>query len=72
MLGLLLRTWLSKRLGHAVVVAMLSLALMVPAFAQSGDYQSRAKAAVLLDADTGAIFYQSNADELLPPASVSS
>ena len=71
MLGLLLRTWLSKRLGHAVVVAMLSLALMVPAFAQSGDYQSRAKYAVLMDAATGAILYQKNADELVPPASLS-
>ena len=71
MLGLLLRTWLSKRLGHAIVVAMLSLALMVPAFAQSGDYQSRAKYAVLMDAATGAILYQKNADELVPPASIS-
>ncbi len=39
--------------------------------AQGTNFSTRAKAAVLLDADTGAIFYQSNADELLPPASVS-
>ena len=71
MLGLLLRTWLSKAPGHALVVAILSLALMVPALAQSGDYQSRAKYAVLMDAATGAILYQKNADELVPPASLS-
>ena len=45
-----------------------------PAMAQpqtTANFGTRAKAAVLLDADTGAIFYQSNADELMPPASVS-
>ena len=36
-----------------------------------GDYQSRAKYAVLMDAATGAILYQKNADELVPPASLS-
>ena len=71
MLGLLLRTWLARGPGRAIVVAMLSLALTVPALAQSGDYQSRAKYAVLMDAATGAILYQKNADELVPPASLS-
>src|SRR3979409_2255376 len=39
--------------------------------AEPAGFGTRAKAAILMDADTGAIFYQSNADELLPPASVS-
>lgn len=41
------------------------------AIAQGGNFSTKAKAAVLLDADTGAIFYQYNADSPMPPASVS-
>ncbi|HEX9881891.1 MAG TPA: D-alanyl-D-alanine carboxypeptidase family protein [Hyphomicrobium sp.] len=37
----------------------------------SGTFATRAKAAFLMDADTGAILFQHNADELLPPASIS-
>ncbi len=37
---------------------------------QSGNFGTRAKAALLMDADTGAILFQHNADELLPPASI--
>jgi len=33
-------------------------------------FTSRAKAAILIDADTGAVLYQSNADDPLPPASI--
>jgi D-alanyl-D-alanine carboxypeptidase (penicillin-binding protein 5/6) len=51
----------------AAVVAMAPLS----AFAQGGGFTTRAKSAVLMDGDTGAIMYQSNADELLPPASLS-
>ncbi|MFA5898722.1 MAG: D-alanyl-D-alanine carboxypeptidase family protein [Hyphomicrobium sp.] len=69
--------FLHWRIRSALIVPMLLLlvasALLVPhlASAQGGGFNSRAKAAVLLDADTGAILYQNNADELLPPASVS-
>jgi D-alanyl-D-alanine carboxypeptidase (penicillin-binding protein 5/6) len=38
--------------------------------ADSGGFGTRAKAAILIDADTGAILYQHNADEPLPPASL--
>ncbi len=38
--------------------------------AESGNFGTRAKAALLMDADTGAILFQHNADELLPPASI--
>ncbi len=58
----------------AAIALLVALAIaLVPqlASAQSGGFNTRAKAAVLLDADTGAILYQNNADELLPPASVS-
>lgn len=43
-----------------------------PADARSSKgFSTNAKAAILMDADTGAILYQHNADELLPPASMS-
>ena len=62
----------------AILLAAAAVAL-VSAVAVSGragaanttNVATTAKAAVLMDADTGAIFFQSNADELLPPASVS-
>ncbi len=57
-----------------VMLFLAAAAWLAPALAQpqaAAGFGTRAKAAVLLDADTGAIFYQSNADELLPPASVS-
>ena len=38
--------------------------------ADSGGFGTRAKSAILVDADSGAILYQHNADELLPPASL--
>jgi D-alanyl-D-alanine carboxypeptidase (penicillin-binding protein 5/6) len=69
---------LARRLCSATLLPLLFLSIVVatpnsPAMAQAQatNFGTRAKAAVLLDADTGAIFYQSNADELLPPASVS-
>ena len=57
-----------------LMLFLAAAAWLAPALAQpqaTAGFGTRAKAAVLLDADTGAIFYQSNADELLPPASVS-
>lgn len=58
-------------LAAALLLAFASFAVSHRASAQGGGFNTRAKAAVLLDADTGAILYQNNADELLPPASVS-
>jgi D-alanyl-D-alanine carboxypeptidase (penicillin-binding protein 5/6) len=70
---------LSSSKQRAFLPLLLTLALLLShalllaphATAQGGGFNTRAKAAVLLDADTGAILYQNNADELLPPASVS-
>jgi len=69
---------LRRRVRSAVILPLLLLFVAAltgglhQASAQGGGgFTSRAKAAVLLDADTGAILYQNNADELLPPASVS-
>lgn len=38
---------------------------------QSGEYNTKAKQAILMDANTGAVLFQHNADELAPPASMS-
>lgn len=40
------------------------------AFAQ-GQFASKARHAILMDAETGSLLYQKNADELMPPASMS-
>jgi D-alanyl-D-alanine carboxypeptidase (penicillin-binding protein 5/6) len=37
----------------------------------SGEFTTRAKRAILMDADSGAVLFQFNADELAPPASMS-
>lgn len=52
-----------------LVVALVSLAPMV--WAQSAEFTGRAKQAILIDVDTGAILYQHDIDELMPPASMS-
>lgn len=59
---------LAAALLIAAVVAAVSGT--VHAGANSSGFTTRAKAAILMDADTGAILYQQNADELLPPASI--
>lgn len=64
----------SKAFSRAAAVLALAAAALfpIPAGAGStGSFGTRAKAAILMDAGTGAILYQHNADELLPPASMS-
>ncbi|WP_229309056.1 D-alanyl-D-alanine carboxypeptidase family protein [Hyphomicrobium album] len=67
---------LRRRVGNDLLLPLMLLltavvAAPLSALAQGGGFTTRAKAAVLMDGDTGAIMYQSNADELLPPASIS-
>ncbi len=61
-----------KRFLRFLGVGLATLALTSAGYADanSGNFGTRAKAAFLLDADTGAILYQHNADEQLPPASI--
>ena len=40
-------------------------------YAEAAQFKSQAKQAILIDYDTGAILYQKNADDLVPPASMS-
>ncbi len=63
--------YLKGVLGACVVLAVaLAAASSGSAGGSSGNFSTRAKAAFLMDADTGAILFQHNADELLPPASI--
>lgn len=65
------------RLAALMLFAVAALALHAvmaagPALAQaSGEFVTRAKRAILMDAESGAVLYQQNADELAPPASMS-
>ena len=58
-------------LAAAVVALVFAAAISGRARAANNtNVATTAKAAVLMDADTGAILFQHNADELLPPASI--
>ncbi len=65
------------RLAGIILIAVAVLALQAltaagPALAQAtGEFVTRAKRAILIDAESGAVLYQQNADELAPPASMS-
>jgi D-alanyl-D-alanine carboxypeptidase (penicillin-binding protein 5/6) len=69
-----LENWRARRalLGAlALVGVVIALAASVRAApTDTGIFATRARSAVLMDGDTGAILFQHNADELLPPASV--
>ncbi len=61
------KLWLEGRL---VLGLWLVLALMLAPHAANA-YETAAKAAILIDHDTGQVLYEKNADEPLPPASMS-
>ena len=63
--------WRTFRLCVALAAMAAATAVGESAVAADATYVTRARAAVLVDADTGAVLYQHNADELIPPASVS-
>ncbi len=59
-----------------VMVAVMTIATAIappaPLLAQgAGEFVTRAKRAILMDAESGAVLFQYNADELAPPASMS-
>lgn len=58
---------------HAIVWLAMGyfFSLFLAQFADAAQFKSQAKQAILIDYDTGAILYQKNADDLVPPASMS-
>lgn len=63
--------WRTSGVCVAVLAIAAATAVCGAAVAADANFGTRARSAVLMDGDTGAILYQHNADELLPPASVS-
>lgn len=65
--------------GVRAICALLLFAVLILAgltargavAAETGEFTTKARHAILMDADTGAIVYQRAADELFPPASLS-
>jgi D-alanyl-D-alanine carboxypeptidase (penicillin-binding protein 5/6) len=75
-----MRTLASRRPPLVVLRAALALALAFGPFAlavgpawaqQSADVALKSPHAILMDADSGSVLFQRNADELVPPASMS-
>jgi D-alanyl-D-alanine carboxypeptidase (penicillin-binding protein 5/6) len=70
-----------RPMQHFLAAALVLLAALATGLAtpiavaqapQSGqEFATRAKQAILMDAESGAVLYQSNADQLAPPASMS-
>lgn len=67
------RTFFQRAPGLAAVIVLMALsATLSPSAAQqNGEFTTKAKRAILMDAETGAVLFQLNADELAPPASMS-
>ena len=59
-----------NKLLHIILSAMLAIMLIIPSVAASFNGTLDCKSAVLMEASTGKILYEKNADEALPPASV--
>jgi len=65
----------SQRLLRAVTALLVAIGPLVvgpsPVLAQSGEVVVKSPQAILIDADSGGVLFQRNADELVPPASMS-
>ncbi|MBU2580469.1 MAG: D-alanyl-D-alanine carboxypeptidase [Alphaproteobacteria bacterium] len=62
-----------EKLGRAALVVFLAVALLGGSVGQlcAAAFSTKAKQAILMDYETGAILYQKDADALVPPASMS-
>lgn len=59
------------RAGRWILALVLLSLSVLPGLAQDQGYTSKAPRAILMDAGTGALLFQQNADDLAPPASMS-
>jgi D-alanyl-D-alanine carboxypeptidase (penicillin-binding protein 5/6) len=62
---------LQRMLAAALMLCFAAQALAAPAAKREGEYQTTAPTAVLIDFDSGTVLFEKNADELVPPASLS-
>jgi serine-type D-Ala-D-Ala carboxypeptidase (penicillin-binding protein 5/6) len=55
----------------ATLTALVAVAWAAPAPRREGEYNTAAPNAILIEADSGTVLFERNADELVPPASLS-
>lgn len=69
---MLLHHWRPRRFSRvaAALVAFALLALPLAETASAQPFQTRARQALLIDAETGSVLFQKSADESMPPASL--
>ena len=62
---------LGRMLAATFLLCVAAQALAAPAAKRDGDFQTAAPTAILIDFDSGTVLFEKNADELVPPASLS-
>ena len=61
--------WGFRRLGALIFVLAVAAAFSLGIFSE-WDWEPQARSAILMEAHTGEVLFERNADEALPPASV--
>ncbi len=62
---------LSQRAFRYLILGLVAQAGLASATQPASAYESRAREAILIDAETGAVLFEKNADAAMPPASMS-
>jgi D-alanyl-D-alanine carboxypeptidase (penicillin-binding protein 5/6) len=71
-IALAIRAWVAAGLvAGLTLLAAMGAADAAPAPRKEGEFNTAAPNAILIDADSGTILFERNADELVPPASLS-
>ncbi|PJI38130.1 D-alanyl-D-alanine carboxypeptidase family protein [Ferrovibrio sp.] len=66
-----MRVSLWSKYAVAAIAALIAVAVARPAVAQLGQVETQARQMILMDYDTGTVIFEKNADELMPPSSMS-
>jgi D-alanyl-D-alanine carboxypeptidase (penicillin-binding protein 5/6) len=68
----MLSTWMLRTcVAAAVTVALAVAAAAAPSPRRDGEFNTAAPTAILVEAESGSVLFERNADELVPPASLS-
>lgn len=63
--------WSSRRIRPVALVTLVICILFVAQTHAAGNFETKAKWAILMDASTNSVLFEKNANELMPPASMS-
>ena len=66
-----MRVSLWSKYAVAAAAALIAAAVAHPAAAQLGQVETQARQMILMDYDTDTVIFEKNADELMPPSSMS-